>query len=302
LAQRFDRHVVLVSDNSRDDSVERFMSTVDDPRVTYVKGPGTGPLANAVSLLRRATTPYVAFLHDDDAWEPDLLSELIPPLEADPTLGVSFGDFSVMGPDGEVLADETEWSTRHARRDRLAAGPVGSLMEVALIDQAIPAEWSAVFRRDALDLDDFPEEVDQVDDLWLCYQVCAGGHGAYFVPERLARVRFHDRRLTVGDRFTDAFVFVYGRVESDPRCAPVHDAVRRRVVQFRTSAAVDRIAEGRIDEARALLARTTGTGFDARRVVATSLAYAPTPVRRLGAWTIRSTRERGLRLPPRSGR
>ena len=110
--------------------VAELVASYRDPRVRYRhNGRNLGLTGNAVAASREARGEYVCTLHDDDMWEPTLLEELVPPLEADRDLVLAFSDHWVMRSDDSVDLELTEAATRRWGRRGLreGRGPVVSL-------------------------------------------------------------------------------------------------------------------------------------------------------------------------------
>lgn len=95
LAQTYaDLEVVVMDDGSTDDTesvVRRF-----GDRVRYFKQENQGVSAARNAGINKSLGDYVAFLDSDDLWLPEKLSAQIPLLEADPTLGLVYCDWSVV--------------------------------------------------------------------------------------------------------------------------------------------------------------------------------------------------------------
>ena len=65
----------------RSDEVQALVCSYDDPRIVYHRNSeDIGGQANWLAIIERAETPLVASLHDDDAWHPDFLAKLVPPM------------------------------------------------------------------------------------------------------------------------------------------------------------------------------------------------------------------------------
>src|SRR5687768_14196360 len=97
LAQTYPNMEILVTDNAASSEVAGLVDSYKDPRVRYRHNGGNiGLMGNSLAAYREARGEFVASLHDDDMWEPTLLEELVPPLEADPTLALSFSDHWVI--------------------------------------------------------------------------------------------------------------------------------------------------------------------------------------------------------------
>src|SRR6476619_5019469 len=90
LAQTYRNIEILVSDDaSNEDIFGAVVSRFADSRIKYHRNPSNlGMGMNTWGALTRASGKYVGTIHDDDAWEPDFLETLVPPLERDDSLSI----------------------------------------------------------------------------------------------------------------------------------------------------------------------------------------------------------------------
>lgn len=90
LAQRgVDLAVIVVDDGGSDDTASA-VAALADPRVTFVRHPEPRGVSAARNTgIGRATTPWLAFVDDDDLWGPDKLRSQLDALAAGATAGWS---------------------------------------------------------------------------------------------------------------------------------------------------------------------------------------------------------------------
>jgi glycosyltransferase involved in cell wall biosynthesis len=278
LAQTYPTFELIVSDNSSSPEVQALVASFDDPRLQYRhNGRDIGPILNALAAYHHGRGPLVTTLFDDDLWEPTFLEALVPPLVEDPSLTMAFCDHWVIGPDGAIDEPATEANTRLWHRDRLAAGVHRPFIDLAILDRAVPVGMGTVFRRSAIDWDDFPEEVF-LYDLWLGYLAARDGGGAYYTPERLTRYRVHPGMMTSSTRYDVHAVYCYDRFLADPRVEPIRSDVLRESAGFHTGLGISLLEEGRAPEARRHLA--WGLRHGQRKKAAVGLALSLLPVGR----------------------
>jgi len=230
LAQSFDDLVVLVGDNSHTDATENLVRAIGDRRIRYHRNrPGLGAQGNWLDLVARAETPLVASLHDDDVWHPDFLAHTVPPMLADPSIGMTFTDFWLIDSAGERLDELTERESARTRRNALPDGTyrydlAQGLRLVAVWNAPQPA-YAAVLRREMIMGVDFPADTDPLYDIWLSYQMVKRGAGLRYVPQRLTNYRVHPGAVTSGGiaRAEDA---VFRRIlDENPGLGPVSDEI-----------------------------------------------------------------------------
>jgi glycosyltransferase involved in cell wall biosynthesis len=261
---------VIVSDDGDLESaaggVRAVLGRLGDPRVRYRRNERRlGVAMNTLAASREARGQYVAYLNDDDSWEPGFLATLLPRIENDPELSVVFGDHSIMTGDGSVDGRLSELSTRRFGRDRLRAGLHRPFSRLALVEKSVPMVMTAVIRRSAIDWDDFPSEVGPAYDLWLAYLACRDGRGAYYEPRRLTRYRAHQQAQTQAARVAhgQSVAYCYGRFLEDPRLAELRTELRLRHTEALAS------------HSAALIRREPGRR--ARRAAFAALRASPSP-------------------------
>jgi glycosyltransferase involved in cell wall biosynthesis len=256
--------ILVADDASREDVFGAVIAKfAADPRIKYHRNPSNlGMGMNTWQALARASGKYVANLHDDDAWEPDFLTSLVPPLENDDSLSVAFCDHHVVDQHGTLDAAASDASTRRWRRDRLVRGTLRPFTEEALIWQAVPAAMAAVFRKSAIDWNDFPAEVGTYYDIWLAYQAARNGAGAFYDPRRLTRYRVHGQSETHSWTSTQGRIkamrqaeFVFRRYLADPGLRDLRGVIEREYARKVISLAEGLIGAGDVAEARRLLSQ-----------------------------------------------
>jgi glycosyltransferase involved in cell wall biosynthesis len=292
LAQTYrDVEIIISDDASTTDVRSGIADLLADPRVSYRRNPtNLGMGGNTWSAMTAASGKYVGTIHDDDAWEPDFLATLIPPLEQDETLSVAFSDHHVMDEHGALNAAAADENTRRWRRDRLARGVLRPFTEAAILWQSLPAAMAAVFRKSAIDWADFPPEVGTYYDVWLGYLAARSGAGAYYEPRRLTRYRVHAQSETRSWVSTAGRAkalrqseYVWRRYLADPGLRDLHEVLRRRYVRVARALGLALMEEGRGDEARARLQAARTLTRDESLAVISLCTRLPVAVqRRLG--------------------
>ena len=279
--------ILVADDASREDVFGAVISKfAGDPRIKYQRNPSNlGMGMNTWQALSRASGKYVANLHDDDAWEPEFLASLVPPLERDDSLSVAFCDHHVVDEKGTLDPVAADANARMWHRDRLARGTLRPFVEAAVIWQAVPAAMAAVFRKSAIDWNDFPVEVGTYYDIWLAYQAARHGAGAFYDPRRLTRYRVHGQSETQSWT-SDAgrlkamrqAEFVFRRYLDEPEFHDLRGVIEREYVAKVISLATALIGAGDVAEARRLLSQVEGR-VSSREVKAMGLiARLPPPV------------------------
>jgi hypothetical protein len=200
LSQSYESFVVLVGDNSETDHSERVVASFGDPRIHYHRNrPGLGPIENWLDLVRRAPSPLVATLHDDDRWLPRFLASAVPTMLGDPSIAMTFTDFWLIDGDGHRLVSYTESESARTRRDRLPAGRLdfdySEALRLVAVWNAPQPLYAAVCRRDALLSCRFEPDT-LCPDIWFSYHLVKRGAGLCYEPSRLTEYRVHSGAAT----------------------------------------------------------------------------------------------------------
>ncbi len=192
LDQSYRNIEVIVQDNAGEKDARAAVSGLPDPRVRYIRNPVTvSQSENVVSACLRSRGDYVAILGDDDVWLPDFLATMVAPLERDPAVALSFCDHDIIDSAGRCDAAMTEKITRTFHRHRISEGLHRPFHDIALVYRAIPTLTGAVLRRSALDWHSIPLDMPFNLDLFLAYLYSRTGQACYYVPQRLAQIRYH---------------------------------------------------------------------------------------------------------------
>jgi glycosyltransferase involved in cell wall biosynthesis len=257
---------IIVSDDASTESVfAAVVEPIGDSRIVYRRNPKTlGMGLNIWGALTSAKGKYVATLHDDDIWEPDFLSRLVPPLEHDPSISVAFCDHAIIDEAGVLNPDAADVNARLWRRDVLSPGKVENLMEIAIVNQGVPAAMAALFRKEAIDWSDFPAEVGTFYDVWLNYLAARTGAPGFYDPARLTRYRVHQAsetnawtNLSGRLRALRQSEFMLGRCLTDPALSRIRPTMEEKYRRTVNSLTVALFEDAKPDEARQVLRRAT---------------------------------------------
>jgi glycosyltransferase involved in cell wall biosynthesis len=244
LAQSFTNIEILVSDDGR--YGREVVEEAGDPRVRYRRNAvPLGLTGNLESLLAEAQGEMIAFLHDDDHWEPSYLEEAVDRLQASPQAGMVLtacreahsGSIAAHPPSGcyadalPVLLDErcnVLPSAMVVRRTIIPAArlpmPELSCGDMAFFLDAAVAGWGLTVIGTALVL--YTRHPDQLSAQEVRFRedlaaLFASYHFKDPVAEQLRRRRLARSRLSIarahlkGQRATQVRVSVAGARASD---------------------------------------------------------------------------------------
>ncbi|AFZ26450.1 putative glycosyltransferase [Cylindrospermum stagnale PCC 7417] len=93
LAQTYkDYEIIVINDGSQDNTPQVLAQFSDHHRITAIHQANQGLSAARNAGIRSAQGKYIAFLDDDDLWEPQKLEKQISVLEANPRIGLIYSD------------------------------------------------------------------------------------------------------------------------------------------------------------------------------------------------------------------
>ncbi|MBC3761717.1 glycosyltransferase family 2 protein [Quadrisphaera oryzae] len=262
---------VVVTDNSGG-ALRPAVEAAADPRVRYSANErNLGMADNHCRAIDTSTGDHVAFMHDDDGWDPGYLRSAVQVLDADPTVGVVITGALEIDEEGRPLG---------RRPSHLVPGPQPDSV-AALLTRAeqMILPTAAVFRREALAANTRPWPQVDAADLTMFLDAARAGWRVHYVESPLVRYRIHSGQI-VGDEIAHrtALVTVWDRYTfPDPR----HESARRqllaRCLVARAGAYVrkSRTADARRDLVRAV--RTDRAALRPRTAVLLVLSVLPQP-------------------------
>jgi glycosyltransferase involved in cell wall biosynthesis len=204
LGQTLKNIEIIVQDNASVEDPTPIVAAFGDSRVSISRNTtNIGQAANIVTACAKGSGKYVAILADDDLWQPDFLATLVPPLENDPEIVVSFCSHDYIDAQGRVNAVRTEAINRR-HRNGLSEGIHGPFVRIALVNRSICAVSAAVYRRDVMDWQAIPQNPaygcdNDINccDHYINYQAARTGKRCYYHPARLAHLRLLTLSATV---------------------------------------------------------------------------------------------------------
>ena len=186
--------------------------------------------------MAEARGKYIAFLHDDDEWEPSFLATLVKALDEHPECVMAFSEQLLIGPSGEPSARKTEENKRRWNRHQLAAGVHQPFWDL-LVYQSVPIVMGGIFRAGALSPVAIPKESHTALDHWMVYSLCRTGGGIYYVPDMLMRYRTHESTETA--RPSDVRlgpVYCWETLLREPAVRPYRHVVHTKAAEAHTHA------------------------------------------------------------------
>jgi len=287
VAQIYQNIEIIVSDNCSPENPQALVAAFNDPRIKFYRHPeNIGMLGNQFHGFKIATGKYVASLHDDDIWDEDFLSKLVPHLEANSHLILAFCDQSIIDSDSKINIPATEQNTRSYKRDKIAEGIHKNFTKMGLVDKSIPTAAACVIRNGVINWNIIPSEVGGMWDLYLTYVCCLSGYGVYYVPEKLTKYREHEQTDTMlsGSRNVQAKIrkgkseiFCYQTFMEDQRLQEFNSYFRNKWLEANTTLGIGLLRDQKNTDARRYFWQTLSEQkFNLRTLVALIISFIPT--------------------------
>ncbi|RYY13439.1 MAG: glycosyltransferase, partial [Chitinophagaceae bacterium] len=183
-----DFELIIIDDQSRDNTDEIVQKYLSDPRVRYVKNPvNLGLVKNFNRALELANGDYIKFLLADDKLAPSILAKMVAVLDQQPGVSLvtsgsaTFGDHQVsrelplsgLQPGATVI------------REALNHGKGNWIGEPSVV----------MFRESALEIGKFNTDYICLVDLDMWLRILTVGD-CYIIPETLAYFRVHGKQAS----------------------------------------------------------------------------------------------------------
>jgi glycosyltransferase involved in cell wall biosynthesis len=283
LEQTYQHLEIIVQDDSTNEDCSRVVRDLADPRIIYTRNqPPLGTLRNLRAGYRKCTGKYFSTLNDDDIYGPNYIQTILAAMESNPSYCVGFADHYIIAQDGSIDEAGTNRNSIAFGRNLLQEGNVPEPLTVGMLTKSIPGMF-AVFRRELMNLDDFPDDVSSGYDYWLTYLGLRTGHPAYYCPHKLTSYRVHDGSQT--SSFTDPreglrslkySEYMHKRFLEDPRLRPIHATLVARLAEIYASMGFRLLRMNKRTEALSRFASSCKTRLTGKAMSGVALCAAPT--------------------------
>jgi glycosyltransferase involved in cell wall biosynthesis len=255
IAQTYSHLEILICDNASDQPTTDVIRSFNDRRIQHIRREtNIGMTANAQQGFLAATGKYLTNLHDDDLWKPSYIEKVVHALESHPEAVLAFSDHSIIDPSGVVEDLTTNRVSALFGRSNIKPGLHQPFKKLALVDLAIPIAMATVFRKNAIDWNNFPD-LTSVYDYWLAYLASKDGGACYYINEKLTYYRVHGNSESNNGRLrvNDGYIAIYKIILQDPRMDELRHFFIPRFADHYRDAAVSLLRSGNRRKAREYL-------------------------------------------------
>ena len=112
LAQTFTDFRLVISDDASTDGSDEICRqyATRDPRVTFIRQPENLGISRNMEFLRdQSTSPYFAWVGDDDVWDPRFLERLYASLGEHPSAAVAFCTYRMIDEQGHAIEEKRDF-------------------------------------------------------------------------------------------------------------------------------------------------------------------------------------------------
>lgn len=278
LAQERPADEIIVTDDSGSTEIRAICESFPASRVRYrANSPALGVAGNVRIAAVESQGDLIAILNDDDIWEPDFLATLVPPLENNTDVVLSFGDHWLMDADGATDETASVKNTALYHREHLLTGKIADPSPLVLLHNSVPMAMAAVFRKAAVDWGRLTPEVRGAYDFWLSCLLAHTGRPFYYTNRRLSRYRLHGEMETArqaADK-NENMAFIYDTLLREnffPSLRPF--LLHKLAVTLRTCGR-DQLRFGTHRAARARFQQSISTRITAKAVAGWLLSWLP---------------------------
>ena len=207
--------VIVVNDGSTDDTRDRLARYEGDERVKVIHQENQGQTVAKNAGLAAARGKYVGFCDADNLWRQGKLSKQVPVLEANPAIGVVYGDISLIDGEGEPLPP---LGTRRYE---------GNITAKLLVDNFVTFNTTLVPRRILEEVGGFDESLRMAIDynLWLNISL---KYEFKYIDQPLVDYRIWGGQMShrTGERMENFFRLLEKFLEENPGAVTAAEARR----------------------------------------------------------------------------
>ncbi len=171
-------NVFIIDDGSTDDT-ERFVQTITDKRVQYIKKQNGGVSSARNFGISKSKAPFIAFLDADDVWVPEKIEKQMALMLQDKKLGLVYGHHYIIDQDNVILGNLRVYKRGNIFSDLCDGNCIAGSASMALIKREVVENLGV-----------FDESLVNGED-WEYWMRISEKYSIDFVPEIIASIRVH---------------------------------------------------------------------------------------------------------------
>lgn len=187
-----DFEIIVVNNYSKDNTID-VINSFKDKRIKLINFRNNGIIAKSRNQgLRESSGRYIAFLDDDDAWEPEKLEKQIEIFRNAPeSAGVIYAGMIFINEPGRIIR-------------KVIPKYRGNIFDLLLTESYIESASAVLVKKECFEkVGIFDESGDLgVGDDWDMWIRIAENYEFDFVPEVLVKVYFHGNNITTDTSLT----------------------------------------------------------------------------------------------------
>ena len=227
-----DWECIVIDDGSPDDVAGAVAPFLADPRIRFLSTANHGVSAARNEAIRASQAPLIGLLDGDDLLRPDYLAEMLPVMEADPSIRIATCNARIFGavPQERLCFDHRQGS----------ADGQGTLADV--LDRSFGVYIGSVFRREDFEaIGGFDESMAMSEDFDLWVRLLQLGGQARYVDRIMCDYRVRASSASAdGKRMLQGNLKVYEKArEALPPDCPEQALLERLIARQRDALAFE---------------------------------------------------------------
>lgn len=191
-----DLEVIIVNDNSTDNSFKVITNVLSNKTVRYSSNPhNMGIAATRNHGIQLAQGNFIAFLDQDDLWETEKLAKQLEVFQAEPGVGLVFSNVSYRSLGNNIIG-ESKVDIGEGKKQTPEYTVIGIESKQRLLDYFIPSASTVMVRRECFNkygylMNDLPSG----DEIEFCSRILKN-YDIGFVPLPLVQKVIHDKNAS----------------------------------------------------------------------------------------------------------
>ena len=218
LKQTYKNIKVYVVDDGSTDGTAKYIKTIKDKRLHYIKKANGGVSSARNAGIAEASSDFIAFLDADDVWYPEKLQKQFELIKKDNGVGLVYGHHYIIDEEGVILRNHRTWKRGYIADDLAGGNLIAGSASMVLLRRSV-LDQVGLFHEELVNGEDW--------ELWLRIALVSK---VDFVPEILMAVRQHDKNAQFNaKKMADGLLSTYKQIK---KTVPLSPLQRRRVAAY----------------------------------------------------------------------